>query len=85
MPWMAGFSFVDRTKGQYAGCESHRILEFYRAWVNTITAVLLALVLTIWGLLVYIDRLWETGNIKTNSIKYQPIDVSSKTIPKRQG
>jgi hypothetical protein len=33
---VAGFSFVDPAKGQYTDCESRRILEFYRAWVNTI-------------------------------------------------
>jgi hypothetical protein len=31
-----GLSFVDPTKGQYAGREWRRILEYYRAWVNTI-------------------------------------------------
>ena len=34
--FVAGFSFVDRTKGQYTNCESRHILKFYRVWVNTI-------------------------------------------------
>ena len=33
---VVGFSFIDPTKGQYAGCEWRRILEYYRALVNTI-------------------------------------------------
>ena len=31
-----GVFFVCCTSGQYAGCESRRILKIYRVWVNTI-------------------------------------------------